>query len=66
MLGNYQRYEVTVRFSFDAEVFPEDPDDVYELAKLEEKSVAEALTTTFDEVEIDTLTVEPITVVLAK
>lgn len=65
MLGNYQRYEVTVKFAFDAEVFPEDPDDVYELAKLEEKSVAEALTTTFDEVDIESLTVEPITIALA-
>jgi hypothetical protein len=66
MLGNYQRYEVTVKFAFDAEVFPEDPDDVFELAKLEEKSVAEALSTTFDEVEIEHLSVEPIIVLLAK
>lgn len=66
MLGNYQRYEVTVKFAFDAEVFPEDPDDVFELANLEEKSVAEALSTTFDEVEIDYITVEPIITVLAK
>jgi hypothetical protein len=66
MLGNYQRHEVTVKFSFDAEVFPEDPDDVFELAKLEEKSVAEALSTTFDEVEIEYITVEPIIELLAK
>ena len=65
MLGNYQRYEVTVKFTFDGEVFPEDPDDVYELAKLEETSVAEALSTTFEDVVIENIKVEPVIVALA-
>lgn len=65
MLGDYQRYEVTVKFAFESEVFPEDPDDVYQLADLEKSSVEQALRTVFDDVVIDSLTVEPITIVLA-
>ncbi len=65
MLGNYQRYEVTVRFAFDSEVFPGDPTDVFELAELEKASVEDALQSVFDELEIDTLKVEPIIIALA-
>lgn len=65
MLGDYQRYEVTVKFAFDSEVFPEDPDDVFQLADLEKVSVEQAIRTVFDEVEIESLTVEPITIALA-
>lgn len=60
MLGDYQKYEVTVKFTFEAEVFPEDPDDVFELAQLEEKSVAEQLSIAFPELEILDLTVSPV------
>lgn len=65
MLGNYQRYEVTVKFAFESEVFPEDPTDIFELAKLEEPSVESAIKSTFDDVVIESLTVEPIVVILA-
>jgi hypothetical protein len=60
MLGNYQRYEVTVKFAFDSEVFPDDPDDVFQLADLEKKTVEDVVRSAFDEVEIESLTVEPI------
>jgi hypothetical protein len=60
MLGDFQKYEVTTKFTFEAEVFPEDPDDVFELAKLEEKSVAEQLSIAFPELEIQDLTVAPV------
>lgn len=60
MLGDYQKYEVTVKYTFEAEVFPEDPDDVFELAQLEEKSVAEQLSIAFPELEILDLTVSPV------
>lgn len=65
MLGNYQRYEVTVKFSFDSEVFPGDPDDIFELAKLEEPTIETTLKNTFEEVEIEHITVEPIVETLA-
>jgi hypothetical protein len=60
MLGNYQKYEVTVKFTFESEVFPEDPDDVFELAALEEKSVATELNVAFPELEIKELSVAPV------
>jgi len=60
MLGNYQKYEVTVKFTFESEVFPEDPDDVFELAQLEAKSVATELGIAFSELEIQTLDVAPV------
>lgn len=65
MLGNYQRYEVTVKFAFDSEVFPDDPDDIFELADLEKTSVESIIKTGFDEVEIESLSVEPIIIALA-
>ncbi|QFG12268.1 Hypothetical Protein OBI_RACECAR_173 [Arthrobacter phage Racecar] len=60
MLGNYQKYEVTVKFTFESEVFPEDPDDVYELAQLEEKSVATELNISFPGIDIKELSVAPV------
>jgi hypothetical protein len=60
MLGDFQKYEVTTKFTFEAEVFPEDPDDVYQLAKLEAKSVAEQLGIVFPELEIKELAVVPV------
>lgn len=59
MLGNYQKYEVTAKFIFESEVFPEDPDDVFELAELEAKSVATELSIAFPELEIMELKVAP-------
>jgi hypothetical protein len=59
MLGNYQKYEVNVKFTFESEVFPEDPDDVFELAQLEAKSVATDLGIAFPELDIKELTVAP-------
>lgn len=60
MLGDYQKYEVNVKFTFEAPVFPEDPDDVFELAALEEKSVATELSIAFPELEIQGLNVVPV------
>lgn len=61
MLGDYQKYEVTVRYTYEAEVFPEDPDDVFDLAKLEEASVATQLSLALpDLLEIRELTVAPV------
>jgi hypothetical protein len=61
MLGDFQKYEVNVKFTFEAPVFPDDPDDVFELAQLEEKSVATELSIAFPELEIQDLTVVPVT-----
>lgn len=60
MLGDYQKYNVYAKFTFEAEVFPEDPADVFDLAQLEEKSVAEQLSIAFPELEIQDLHVEPV------
>jgi hypothetical protein len=60
MLGDFQKYEVNVKFTFEAPVFPEDPDDVYELALLEEKSVATELSIAFPQLEINELEVAPV------
>lgn len=59
MLGDYQKYEVTVKFTFESEVFPEDPDDVFELAKLEKATVEDTICSAFEEVEIESLSVDP-------
>lgn len=60
MLGDYQSYEVEVKFKFEAEVFPEDPDDVFELAELEEKSIVTQLGIAFPDLEIQGLKVTPV------
>jgi hypothetical protein len=60
MLGNYQTYEVNVKLTFEAPVFEEDPDDVFELADLEKTSVTQALTSVFAECEIQNLEVTPV------
>lgn len=59
MLGDYQKYEVNVKFTFEAQVFPEDPADIYELAELEKKPTEEALRASFPELEIQELSIEP-------
>lgn len=60
MLGDFQKYEVTAKFTFEAEVFPEDPDDVYQLAELEEKSVREQLGIAFPDLDVQELSVVPV------
>lgn len=60
MLGNYQKYEVTTKFVIESEVFPEDPDDVYELAGLEKTSVLVELGITFPDLEVKELSVVPV------
>lgn len=60
MLGDYQKYEVTVKFTFESEVFPEDPDDVYELAQLEKTSVIAELGIAFPDLIVEEITVEPV------
>lgn len=60
MLGNYQKYEVNVKFVIESEVFPEDPDDVYELAQLEAPSVRNGLEFAFPEAEIKEFSVTPV------
>lgn len=62
MLGDYQRYEVTVKFSFESEVFPEDPDDVFELAGLELDTVESVIRSSFDDVAFTSIDVRPVTV----
>lgn len=60
MIGDYQKYSVTVNFNFEAEVFPEDPDDVYELAALEKASLEEIIRNSVPDIEDLTLTVNPV------
>ena len=60
MLGNYQKYEVNVKFVIESEVFPEDPDDVFELARLEEPSLRVDLGIAFPYAEIKELSVAPV------
>lgn len=60
MLGDYQKYEVTVKFTYESEVFPEDPDDVFELAELEKIPVAADLNTAFPELVIKELNIVPV------
>jgi hypothetical protein len=65
MITPYQRYEATVKFSFESEVFPGDPDDVFELAELEKDSIESIIRASFDNIEIGSIKVEPITIVTA-
>jgi hypothetical protein len=60
MIDRFQTYKVTVEFEFEAEVFPEDPDDVFQLAALEEKSVATELSISFPSIDIKELSVAPV------
>lgn len=60
MLGNYQKYEVTVTFTYESEVFPEDPDDVFELADLEKPAVLSDLNVAFHELEVKELAIVPV------
>lgn len=60
MLGAYQKYEVTVKFTYESEVFPEDPDDVFELAELEKLSAASDLNIAFPGLEVKELEIVPV------
>jgi hypothetical protein len=60
MIGDYQKYEVTAKFTFEAEVFPEDPNDVYQLAELEKGSLEEFLRSSVPDIELQELTVTPV------
>jgi len=60
MVSDSQRYEVTLSFSFEPPVFEGDPDDVYELAELEKKSVADTIVSSFEDAEILDLEIVPI------
>lgn len=60
MIGDFQKYSVYAKLVVEAEVFPEDPDDVYELAELEKKSIAEMLTNSYSDIEILELDVYPV------
>lgn len=48
-MTNTQKYTVSLEFTFESEVFPEDPTDVYQLADLEKESVSADLATFFGE-----------------
>ena len=61
MIEPYQRYEVTVKFEFESEVFAGDPDDVYELAELEKDSVRTIIENSFEGVSVTELKVDPLT-----
>jgi len=43
MAQNVQKYEATFTLTYTSEVFPGDPDDVFELAKLERPWIADAV-----------------------
>ena len=60
MLGAYQKYEVTVKFTYESEVFPEDPDDVFELAELEKPAVLTDLNVAFPELDVKELSIVPV------
>jgi len=60
MLGAYQKYEVTVKFTYESEVFPEDPSDVFELAELEKLAVLTDLNVAFPELEVKELEIVPV------
>lgn len=60
MIDNEQRYEVNVKLTYAAEVFPGDPDDVFELAEQEKSFVRSELESVFgSSVEITELNVVP-------
>lgn len=52
-----QKFTVDVQFTFEAPVFDGDPTDLFELADLEEKSVAETILQQFDDSEIQSIKV---------
>jgi hypothetical protein len=60
MLGNFQKYEVNVTFTIEREVFPEDPNDVYELSELEKPSILNGLEFAFPDAEISEFSVTPV------
>lgn len=57
---NTQKYEVTIKFTFEGEVFDSDPDDVFELAELEEPDIEQKILNQFAECDIEELIVKPV------
>lgn len=56
-----QRYEVTVKLSYEAAVFDGDPDDVFQLAEQEKDFIQKELESVFGStVEINELAVVPV------
>lgn len=66
MIGDTQRLKVRVEFEYDAEVFDGDPDDAFEIAKLEQGLAADnprgVLPILLDEATVTLLEVEPVLV----
>lgn len=61
MIDNEQRYEVTVKLTYAAEVYPGDPDDVFELAEQEKSFIRGELESVFGASgEISELSVVPV------
>lgn len=66
MIGNTQRLKVRLEFEYDAEVFDGDPDDAFEIAKLEQALASDnprgVLPMLLDEGTVTLLEVEPVLV----
>lgn len=60
MQTNFQEYEVTLKLRYTSEVFPGDPDDVYELADLERYAVVTELNLAFPDSEILSMSIDPV------
>lgn len=66
MIGDTQRLKVRLEFEYDAEVFEGDPDDAFEIAKLEQGITANhprgVIPILLDEATVTLLEVEPVLV----
>jgi hypothetical protein len=63
MAQNFQKYEATIKLTYSSEVFPGDPDDVFELANLERPWVdqaAQLLAEEFEDGFVELLELKPI------
>lgn len=60
MITNFQEYEVTLKLRYSSEVFPGDPDDVYELAELEKAAAIVDIKLAFPDSEIIDLEISPV------
>lgn len=63
MAQNFQTYEATIKLTYQSEVFPGDPDDVYELANLERPWVdqaAQVLAEEFEDGFVELLELKPV------
>lgn len=57
---SFQKYEVLLTLTFEAPTYPEDPNDVFELANLEKQSIEQSLPTIFPELEVIEFKVTPV------